>query len=75
MKKANRNNATEKTSTEYRKTKQAEQQHSKDDIGYQLFPDVPNKDTFDLPKFIHLNKQRNRENRRLPPLDTIGALI
>lgn len=75
MKKRNRNGANDKAIIERRKIKQVALQHSSDNVGYQTFPDVPNKDTFGPPKFSHISGGKLRGNYRLSPLDSNGAMI
>lgn len=74
MKEQNRNKRNDKASIERRKNKRAVQQpHSSDKAIEQIFPDVPNKDTFGPAKFSHITGNGLRGDNRLSPLTTSGA--
>ncbi|ROQ20772.1 hypothetical protein EDC38_1389 [Marinimicrobium koreense] len=71
MKEKNRNKANDKAAIERRKQKRAmQQQHSTDKHIDQVFPDVPNKDTFGPAKFSHITGNGFRGDNRLSPLAT-----
>lgn len=74
MKERNHTKANDKAASVRREIKQSDQQSS-DSVGFQIFPHVQNKDTFDPPKFSHINAHEQSVIRRLSPPASLGALI